>query len=132
MECAWVHHPCCHRDAGKGAFFRRVRIPDEKDVCGNWFFRLYRFLPLNLLPSPGLPEVIKSRSLTNTEPRGIMKQAAEDLAQGLVDTDARNTPGISEAVDARPGATGQANPQPDRHRSMRDHDSVEPVPGKNR
>jgi hypothetical protein len=57
-------------------------------------------------------------------PRGIMKQAAEDLAQGLVDTDARNTPGISEAVDAAPGATGQANPQPDRHESMRDHDAA--------
>jgi hypothetical protein len=68
----------------------------------------------------------------DTEPRGIMKQAAEDLAQGLVDTDLRNTPGLSEAVDPAPGATGQANPQPDRHRSMRDHDSVEPVPGKNR
>jgi hypothetical protein len=66
------------------------------------------------------------------EPRGIMKQAAEDLAQGLVDTDLRNTPGISEAVEPAAGATGQANPQPDRHRSMRDHDSVEPVPGKNR
>ena len=68
----------------------------------------------------------------DTEPRGIMKQAAEDLAQGLVDTDLHNTPGISEAVDSRPGATGQANPQPDRHRSMRDHDSVEPLPGDNR
>lgn len=67
----------------------------------------------------------------DTEPRGIMKQAAEDLAQGLVDTDARNTPGISEAVDPAPGATGQAHPQPDRHRSMRDHDTVEPTPGKN-
>ena len=68
----------------------------------------------------------------DTEPRGIMKQAAEDLAQGLVDTDARNTPGISEAVDPAPGATGQANPQPDRHRSMRDHDSAEPLPNDNR
>jgi hypothetical protein len=68
----------------------------------------------------------------DTEPRGIIKQAAEDLAQGLVDTDARNTPGISEAVEPAPGASGQANPQPDRHRSMRDHDSVEPIPGKNR
>lgn len=67
-----------------------------------------------------------------TAPRGIMKQAAEDLAQGLVDTDLHNTPGISEAVKPAPGATGQANPQPDRHRSMRDHDSVEPVSGKNR
>jgi len=68
----------------------------------------------------------------DTAPRGVMKQAAEDLAQGLVDTDARNTPGISEAVEPDADATGQANPQPDRHRSMRDHDSVTPVPGKNR
>jgi hypothetical protein len=66
------------------------------------------------------------------EPRGIIKQAAEDLAQGLVDTDLRNTPGLSVAVEPEAGATGQANPQPDRHRSMRDHDSVEPLPGKNR
>jgi hypothetical protein len=65
-------------------------------------------------------------------PRGIMKQAAEDLEQGLVDTDARATPGASEAVDPAPGATGQANPQPDRHRDMRDHDSTIPDGGKNR
>ncbi|WP_273028850.1 hypothetical protein [Massilia timonae] len=39
------------------------------------------------------------------EPRGVMKQAAKDLEQGLVDTDSRNTPGISEAVDPAPGAT---------------------------
>ena len=32
------------------------------------------------------------------EPRGIMKQAAEDLAQGLVDTDARATPGAPPAA----------------------------------
>jgi len=63
----------------------------------------------------------------DTAPRGVMKQAAADLEQGLVDTDARATPGISEAVDAAPGATGQAKPQPDRHRDMRDHDA-EPAP----
>jgi len=66
------------------------------------------------------------------KPRGIMKQAAEDLEQGLVDTDARATPGASEAVQPKPGATGQANPQPDRHRDMRDHDSTIPDGGKNR
>jgi hypothetical protein len=65
-------------------------------------------------------------------PRGIMKQAAEDLEQGLVDTDARATPGVSEAVNPAPGATGQANPQPDRHRDMRDHDSTIPEGGQNR
>ena len=65
-------------------------------------------------------------------PRGIMKQAAADLEQGLVDTDVRATPGASEAVDPAPGATGQANPQPDRHRDMRDHDSTIPDGGKNR
>ena len=64
------------------------------------------------------------------EPRGIMKQAAKDLEQGLVDTDSRNTPGISEAVDPAPGASGQAQPQPDRHRDMRDHDA-EPAPEDN-
>lgn len=66
----------------------------------------------------------------DAEPRGVMKQAAEDLAQGLVDTDLRNTPGISEAVEPKAGATGQANPQADRHESMRDHDVVRPVPRK--
>jgi hypothetical protein len=65
-------------------------------------------------------------------PRGIMKQAAEDLEQGLVDTDARATQGASEAVNPAPGATGQANPQPDRHRDMRDHDSTIPDGGQNR
>jgi hypothetical protein len=65
-------------------------------------------------------------------PRGIMKQAAEEREQGLVDTDARATPGASEAVNPAPGATGQANPQPDRHRDMRDHDSTIPDGGQNR
>lgn len=65
------------------------------------------------------------------KPRGIMKQAAEDLAQGLVDTDARVTPGLSEAVEPAPDATGQAKPLPDRGQSMRDHDSVIPSRGKN-
>ncbi|WP_020654000.1 hypothetical protein [Massilia niastensis] len=64
------------------------------------------------------------------EPRGVIKQAAKDLEQGLVDTDARATPGISEAVEPAPGATGQAKPQPDRHRSMRDHDASTPAPDK--
>ena len=57
------------------------------------------------------------------KPRGIIKQAAEDVQQGLVDTDARDTPGVEQAVDPRPGASGQANPQPDRNRDMRDHDT---------
>jgi hypothetical protein len=65
------------------------------------------------------------------QPRGVIKQAAEDLAQGLVDTDARNTPGIEQAVQPAPGATGQARPQPDRSQDMRDHDSVIPSRGKN-
>ena len=65
-------------------------------------------------------------------PRGIIRQAAEDLQQGLVDTDARATPGISEAVTPAPDATGQANPQPGRNRDMRDHDSTIPEGGKNR
>ena len=65
-------------------------------------------------------------------PRGIMKQAASDLEQGLVDTDARVTPGISQAVNPDPQAGGQAEPQPDRNQSMRDHDTVDSEPGQNR
>jgi hypothetical protein len=74
----------------------------------------------------------ESPDAQGVRPRGIMKQAAEDLEQGLVDTDARATPGVSEAVNPAPDATGQANPQPDRHRDMRDHDSTIPDGGKNR
>jgi hypothetical protein len=59
----------------------------------------------------------------DVKPRGVIKQAAEDLQQGLVDTDAHATPGVEQAVTPRPGASGQANPQPDRNRDMRDHDT---------
>ncbi|MGZ5202203.1 MAG: hypothetical protein ACXWC4_20785 [Telluria sp.] len=60
------------------------------------------------------------------QPRGVIKQAAEDLAQGLVDTDARDGTDIEQATQPAPGATGQANPLPDRARSMRDHDATTP------
>jgi hypothetical protein len=72
----------------------------------------------------------------SVKPRGIMQQAAADLEQGLVDTEnyeGRGTPGIEQAVEPKPDATGQATPLPERHRDMRDHDSVVPVDGgKNR
>jgi hypothetical protein len=41
------------------------------------------------------------------EPRGVMKQAAADLEQGLVDTDMRGTPGLPPAA----GPSGQAAPR---------------------
>ena len=69
------------------------------------------------------------------KPRGIISQAAEDLKQGLVDTEnyeGRGTPGVEQAVQPHPDATGQANPQPERNRDMRDHDSTLPDGGKNR
>ena len=65
------------------------------------------------------------------KPRGVMKQAASDLEQGLVDTDLRNTPGVEQAVEPAAGASGQAKPQPERSKDMRDHDSVIPTRGKN-
>jgi hypothetical protein len=77
----------------------------------------------------------ESPDAQGARPRGIMKQAAEDLEQGLVDTEnyeGRGTPGLEQAVQPKPGATGQANPQPDRHRDMRDHDSTIPDGGQNR
>lgn len=63
------------------------------------------------------------------EPRGVMKQAADDLAQGLVDTDLHGTRGIEEAVDSS-GPSGQARPHADAEQGMRHHDSVVPSRGK--
>ena len=51
---------------------------------------------------------------------GIGKQAASDLANGLVDTDLRVTPGLPPEA----GGSGQAQPQPDRTDAMRDQDVV--------
>jgi len=68
-------------------------------------------------------------------PRGIMRQAAEDLQQGLVDTEnyeGRGTPGVEQAVQPRAGSDGQANPLPERNRDMRDHDVAKTEGNKNR
>jgi hypothetical protein len=59
-------------------------------------------------------------------PRGVMQQAADDLSQGLVDTDLHGMRGVEEAVDAT-GAAGQARPRADAEQGMRHHDS--PMPG---
>ena len=61
----------------------------------------------------------------DAEPRGIMKQAAADLAQGLVDTDLHATPGAAPAA----GPSGQARPQQDAADGMRGH--IPPHPGNN-
>lgn len=58
-------------------------------------------------------------------PTGVGKQAASDLANGLVDTDLRNTPGQDQGTTAGSGS-GQAHPQADRGDAMRDHNSVTP------
>lgn len=69
-------------------------------------------------------------------PRGVMKQAADDLAQGLVDTDMHGSRGVEEAVPAAgsensPGdQSGQARPQADAASGMRHHDSTAPSRGK--
>lgn len=55
-------------------------------------------------------------------PTGVMKQAASDLANGMVDTDLRNTPGQAPAG----GGTGKATPQADRGDAMRDQDLPTP------
>jgi hypothetical protein len=59
-------------------------------------------------------------------PRGVMKQAASDLAQGLVDTDLRGTPGVEKAVP-QDSASGQAKPQADAAEGMR---HATPAPAK--
>ena len=55
--------------------------------------------------------------------RGVMTQAADDLAQGLVDTDLHGERGVERAVTPS-GGTGQARPQGDAARGMRHHDTV--------
>jgi hypothetical protein len=57
--------------------------------------------------------------------RGVMKQAADDLAQGLVDTDLHGLRGIEQAVPAT-GKSGQARPQKDAADGMRDQHSTTP------
>ena len=61
--------------------------------------------------------------------RGVMKQAADDLAQGLVDTDMHGARGIEEAVDAGPGS-GQARPHDDAGSGMRHQDPHAPARAK--
>ena len=52
----------------------------------------------------------ESPDAQNVKPRDIMKQAASDLEQGLVDTDLRNGPGVEKVKPAPPG---QAKPDPE-------------------
>ena len=59
-------------------------------------------------------------------PRGVMQQAADDLSQGLVDTDLHGMRGVEQAVDTD-GSPGQARPQANAEKGMRHHDS--PAPG---
>ena len=61
--------------------------------------------------------------------RGVMQQAADDLAQGLVDTDLHGERGIEKAVTPA-GGSGQARPQADAARGMRHHDTVHTNRGK--
>lgn len=51
----------------------------------------------------------ESPDAQNAKPRDIMKQAASDLEQGLVDTDRRAQPGVEKVNPAPPG---QARPDP--------------------
>ena len=62
---------------------------------------------------------------TDKAPRGVMKQAADDLSQGLVDTDLHGIRGVEQAVDAG-GGSGHARPQNDAEQGMRHHDSPAP------
>ncbi len=55
-------------------------------------------------------------------PRGVMRQAADDLAQGLVDTDLHGARGIEQALDSQ-GPSGQARPQAGAADGMRHHES---------
>lgn len=57
----------------------------------------------------------------DADPRGVMKQAASDLENGLVDTDLHGKMGAAAEVDtdAADTSTAEAKPQPDAADSMR-------------
>ena len=59
------------------------------------------------------------------EARGVMKQAAADLEQGLVDTDLHGMRGVEQSVP-KGGQPGQAQPQPGAADGMRDQASTTP------
>lgn len=61
--------------------------------------------------------------------RGVMQQAADDLEQGLVDTDLHGQRGIEEAVPKR-ATPGQARPRPDAASGMRYNETTPPSRGK--
>ncbi|UOD31596.1 hypothetical protein INH39_07885 [Massilia violaceinigra] len=61
------------------------------------------------------------------EPRGVMKQAADDLAQGLVDTDMHGVRGVEEAVPT--SGSGQARPKADAGSGMRHHEPSDQTKG---
>jgi hypothetical protein len=63
------------------------------------------------------------------QPRGVIKQAAADIEQGLVDTDLHGTPGVEQAAGDT-GAPGQAKPQPDAAEGMRGQTPSTPTKGK--
>lgn len=60
------------------------------------------------------------------QPRGVMRQAADDLAQGLVDTDLHGMRGQEASVTPDAGGSGQARPHEDAKKGMRLHDTVPP------
>ena len=66
--------------------------------------------PVRQDPDRRLPhERDESPQAADDRPRGVMRQAADDLAQGLVDTDLHNTPGVEQTVEpAEP--PGKARP----------------------
>ena len=59
-----------------------------------------------------------------------MKQAASDLAQGLVDTDLHGQRGVEQACRKATATPGQAKPQPDAADGMRDQTSRTTTPPK--
>lgn len=68
------HKPCPEGQASKGDV---MRLPYERDM---------------------------STDQQEMKPRDIMKQAASDLEQGLIDTDLRGMRGVEKVVPAPPGS----------------------------
>jgi hypothetical protein len=70
----------------------------------------------------------ESPDAQDSAPRGVMKQAADDLAQGLVDTDLHGVRGLEQALP-KGSQAGQARPQDEAANGMRDQASTTSTQG---
>jgi hypothetical protein len=78
-------------------------------------------------PEQRLPHERDESPEGTAQPRGVMRQAADDIEQGLLDTDLHNQGGLDQAAtDRGVRPRGPARPQPDAGDGMRGQPASRP------